>query len=51
MNVEPMAWVGPFMWWLCDALGTTMILTGLSGLLYLAGRGLMWVCDKIIDEE
>lgn len=49
--MEPMAWVVPFMWWLCDVLGTTMTLTGLIGLLAFLGHGLMWLTDKILEME
>jgi len=49
--MEPMAWVGSFMWWLTDTLGTLMTLTGLTGLLFLAGHGLVRVTDYIIDKE
>lgn len=49
--MAPVAWIGNFMWWLCDALGTVMTLTGLVGLLYLAARGLIRAMQTIIDKE
>lgn len=49
--MAPVAWIGNFMWWLCDALGTAMTLTGLAGLLYMAARGLVQITDKILNEE
>ena len=49
--MEPMAWVGTFMCWLTDALGTIMTLTGLAGLLLLMGHGLVRATEYIIDKE
>ena len=49
--MNPMAWVEPFMWGFCQNLGNTMTAVGLLGLLYFAGRRLMWVCDRIIEME
>ena len=46
-----MAWVGTFMCWLTDALGTIMTLTGLAGLLLLTGHGLVLATEYIIDKE
>ena len=47
----PMSWVEPFMWGFCRFIGDTMTAISLLGLLYFAGRGLMWVFDKIIETE
>lgn len=49
--MEPMAWVGNFMWWLTDKIGTAMTLTGLGGLLFFAGRGLLSATEYLIDKE
>lgn len=49
--MAPMAWVGSFMCWLCDALGTLMTLTGLTGLLLLMGHGLVRATEYFIDKE
>lgn len=46
-----MKWVYPMMWGFYDLLADTMTTIGLLGLLYCAGRGLMWVCDRIIEME
>ena len=51
MNIKPMAWLSPFMWWLSDTIGTTMTYTGFIGLLIAAGRGLWWFTNKICEEE
>lgn len=44
-------WVEPMMWTLCRILADAMTAAGLTGLLYFAGRGLVWLTDKIIEEE
>ena len=49
--MEPMAWVVSFMWWLTDIIGTLMTLTGLGGLLFFAGRGLVSATEYLIDKE
>lgn len=49
--MAPMAWINGFMWWLCEALGTAMTLTGLAGLLLLMGHGLVRATEYIIDKE
>ena len=51
MIMEPMAWVGAFMWWLTDTLGTVMTVTGLAGLLLLTGYGLVSATEYLIDKE
>lgn len=49
--MESMAWVGAFMWWLTDTLGTVMTVTGLAGLLLLTGYGLVSATEYLIDKE
>lgn len=51
MNMNPVAWVSDFMWWLTGALGTAMTLIGLAGLLLLTGRGMVRATEYIIDKE
>lgn len=46
-----MHWIEPFMWTLYRNLGNTMTAIGLLGLLYFAGRGLIWFTNKVIEEE
>lgn len=44
-------WVGPMMWTFCHIVANTMTFIGLAGLLFFAGRGLIWVTDKITEME
>lgn len=39
------------MWALVRLLGNTFTAVGLVGLLLLTGKGLMWLTDRIINEE
>ena len=49
--MEPMVWVSGFMWWLTNAIGTVMTVTGLAGLLLLTGYGLVSATEYLIDKE
>lgn len=46
-----MHWVEPMMWALCRLLANVMTFVGLIGLLFCAGRGLIWFTDKVLEEE
>lgn len=46
-----MQWVEPMMWGFCRIISDAMTFIGLIGLLYFAGRGLIWFTNKTIEEE
>ena len=44
-------WVTPMMWQYCRIVGNVMTFVGLSGLLCFAGYGLVWMTNKMCEEE